>query len=162
MLKIQLAEYPEVKFLVDERYKWRHYTVETDDVDITFAAELTSEASNTEEFVATVSLKGNQLTRLASKTNNLVLLARLFQVAYVYASKVKGYKSFKIEVNPRHTRFYEWMGFEPQDEYYHAVGAPAVMLTLDFEKAETMRGTGFYKLFFPIELEDVILCGLLK
>lgn len=157
MLKIHLTEYPTVKFLVDERFKWRQYTVETDDVDITFVAIVHNVAT------ATVSLKGNQLTRLASRTNNLVLLARLFQVAYVYASKIRGYKSFKIEVNPRHARFYEWMGFEQQSEYYHAVGAPAVMLTLDFEKAETMRETGFYKLFLPREVEGVIeakLCGL--
>lgn len=62
------------------------------------------------------------------------VLAALFNVAYLYAHKIKGADNLLIEVNPRHVRYYRNMlGFKvigPR-RLNTRVNAPAVLLSLD-------------------------------
>jgi len=62
------------------------------------------------------------------------VLAALFNVAYLYAYKIKGADNLLIEVNPRHVRYYRNMlGFKvlgPR-RLNTRVNAPAVLLSLD-------------------------------
>jgi hypothetical protein len=63
------------------------------------------------------------------------VLCSLFYVAYVYAHIIRCATDLFIEVNPRHTSFYKRMlAFQQRGEirYCPRVGAPAVLLHLDF------------------------------
>jgi hypothetical protein len=81
-----------------------------------------------------------EFTKLAidSLVRSKRVLASLFHVAYIYAHRVKTFDRLLIEVNPRHVRYYERMlGFRitgPQ-RMNRRVGAPAVLMMLDFEHA---------------------------
>lgn len=62
------------------------------------------------------------------------VLAALFNVAYLYAYKIKGADNLLIEVNPRHVRYYRSMlGFKVlgPKRLNTRVNAPAVLLSLD-------------------------------
>jgi hypothetical protein len=67
------------------------------------------------------------------------VLAAMFHVAFIYAHRIKGCDDLLIEVNPRHTRFYEAkLGFKaigPQ-RLNRRVNAPAVLLSLDLWQAQ--------------------------
>ena len=75
------------------------------------------------------------------------VLAALFNVAYLYAYKIKGADNLLIEVNPRHVRYYRNMlGFKvlgPR-RLNTRVNAPAVLLSLDLayvnEKIDELGG----------------------
>ena len=67
------------------------------------------------------------------------LLATLFHMAYIYAHRLHGCTDALIEVNPRHIAFYQrYLGFEVFAEERHCdrVGAPAVLMRIDFDMAE--------------------------
>lgn len=70
------------------------------------------------------------------------LLVRLFNLAYVYARRVMGCTDFVIEVNPRHAPFYRRaLAFEaagPLRPCPRVNGAPALLLRLDFDHAESL------------------------
>jgi hypothetical protein len=62
------------------------------------------------------------------------VLAALFHVAFIHAHLIRGCDSLLIEVNPRHTRYYEAkLGFEVlgPERMNLRVNAPAVLLALD-------------------------------
>lgn len=66
------------------------------------------------------------------------VLASLFHLAYIYAHRIHGASDVVIEVNPRHVVFYKRMlGFEKlgEERMCPRVGAPAVLLHLDFAHA---------------------------
>lgn len=78
-----------------------------------------------------------EFTRLAvdeSATSKEVLGA-LFHTAVLYANRVRGCSHVVIEVNPRHVAFYRRVLFFKQigeERHLDRVGAPAVLLELDF------------------------------
>ncbi len=62
------------------------------------------------------------------------VLAAMFHVAFIYAHRVRGCDNLLIEVNPRHTRYYETkLGFKilGPERLNRRVNAPAVLLSLD-------------------------------
>lgn len=62
------------------------------------------------------------------------VLAAMFHVAFIQAHRVRGCDNLLIEVNPRHTRYYEAkLGFERLGpaRLNRRVNAPAVLLSLD-------------------------------
>lgn len=71
------------------------------------------------------------------------VLASLFHMAYIYAHRIHGATDVVIEVNPRHVAFYKRMlGFEKfgEERMCPRVGAPAVLMHLDFAHAEREIG----------------------
>lgn len=77
-----------------------------------------------------------EFTKLAmdSVVRSKHVLAALFNVAYIYAHRIKGADNLLIEVNPRHVRYYEAMlGFRAigPRRLNRRVNAPAVLLALD-------------------------------
>jgi len=75
------------------------------------------------------------------------VLAALFNVAYLYAYKIKRADNLLIEVNPRHVRYYQNMlGFKAigSTRMNARVNAPAVLLSLDLtyvsEKVDELGG----------------------
>lgn len=79
-----------------------------------------------------------EFTKLAmdSVIRSKRVLAALFNVAYIYAHRIKGADDLLIEVNPRHVRYYEAMvGFRVigPKRLNRRVNAPAVLLALDLE-----------------------------
>ena len=63
------------------------------------------------------------------------VLASLFHVAYIVAHRIRGYDTLLIEVNPRHVNYYRRMlGLRvlSSERLNLAVGAPAVLLGIDF------------------------------
>ncbi len=103
------------------------------------------------------------------------LLATLFHLMYIYAGRINGCTDALIEVNPRHVAFYQrYLDFKVwgSERMCHRVGAPAVLMRLDFEwvkaKAEEMGGRwrelpeekSLYKYFFPKREEDQIVARL--
>lgn len=89
-----------------------------------------------------------EFTKLAmdSVVRSKRVLATLFNVAYLYAYRIKGVHCLLIEVNPRHTRYYEAMlGFKAigPKRLNRRVDAPAVLLSLDLAHAcEQVRRYG--------------------
>lgn len=78
-----------------------------------------------------------EFTRLALDFNALSkeVLGALFHTCHLYAHVVRGLTHSVIEVNPRHVAFYRRvLHFRPVGPERHnaRVGAPAVMLALDF------------------------------
>ena len=62
------------------------------------------------------------------------VLAAMFHVAFIQAHRVRGCDNLLIEVNPRHTRYYETkLGFHRlgPERLNRRVDAPAVLLSLD-------------------------------
>lgn len=105
------------------------------------------------------------------------LLAALFQLTYVYASRLNRCTDALIEVNPRHVQFYErYMQFRviSDSRICERVNAPAVLMCLDFDwarrKIEEVAGKWremqeektFYKYFMPRVEEDGIVARLLR
>ncbi len=79
-----------------------------------------------------------EFTKLAmdSVARSKRVLAALFNVAYIYAHKIKGADNLLIEVNPRHVRYYRAMlGFKVigPKRLNRRVNAPAVLLSLDLK-----------------------------
>lgn len=79
-----------------------------------------------------------EFTQLAldTKLAGREVLCSLFYVAYVFSHCVHRAKNLLIEVNPRHRPFYERMlGFclMGEERICARVGAPAVLMHLDFE-----------------------------
>lgn len=103
------------------------------------------------------------------------LLATLFHLLYIYAGRINGCSDALIEVNPRHVAFYQrYLDFKVcgSERMCQRVGAPAVLLRLDFdwvrEKADKLGGRwrelpeekSLYKYFFPRKEEDLIVARL--
>lgn len=68
-----------------------------------------------------------------------MILASLFHIAYIYARVLNRTDDVFIEVNPRHVGFYKRMlGFEQagEEKLCLRVNAPAVLLRLDFNRAD--------------------------
>jgi hypothetical protein len=99
------------------------------------------------------------------------VLCSLFYMAYVFAHAVQGAKHLLIEVNPRHECFYARMlGFRRigEERICRRVGAPAVLLHLDFEFTHeqikrargglTVAGTTLYR--YAASLSDE--CALVR
>ena len=62
------------------------------------------------------------------------VLAAMFHVAFIQAHRIRGCDNLLIEVNPRHTRYYETkLGFQRlgPERLNRRVDAPAVLLSLD-------------------------------
>ena len=81
-----------------------------------------------------------EFTKLAmdNVTRSKPVLAALFNVAYLYAHKIKFADNLLIEVNPRHVRYYRSMlGFTVigPKRLNRRVNAPAVLLSLDLAYA---------------------------
>ena len=90
-----------------------------------------------------------EFTKLAmdSVIRSKRVLAALFNVAYIYAHKIKAADNLLIEVNPRHVRYYRAMlGFTiiGPKRMNRRVNAPAVLLSLDLaycrQQIELMGG----------------------
>ncbi len=75
------------------------------------------------------------------------ILVQLFNTAYFLARGIRGATDFVVTVNPRHVRFYRrlilFAQAGPEREYGKVGGAPAVLLRLDFELAESQLDAGF-------------------
>jgi hypothetical protein len=113
-----------------------------------------------------------EFTRLALDTDiaGREVLCSLFYVAYVYAHLVHRAKHLFVEVNPRHSTFYQRMlGFEQlgTEKLCPRVGAPAVLLHLDLgftceQIARARSGlqvtsTTLYRYAPPAAEEDLLL-----
>lgn len=86
-----------------------------------------------------------EFTRLAIDNNvySKPLLAALFHIAFIYARRIHCCTDLLIEVNPRHESFYRRaLGFERFGSLRGdpRVGAPAVLLRLRLEHAESEIG----------------------
>ena len=68
------------------------------------------------------------------------VLASLMDGAFLCAREVQRCDMALIEVNPRHVRFYESLGFEVlcRDRMNHRVNAPAVLMALDLAFADEL------------------------
>jgi hypothetical protein len=67
-------------------------------------------------------------------------LAAMFHVAFIHAHRLRGCDNLLIEVNPRHTRYYEAkLGFKVAgpERLNRRVNAPAVLLVLDLWYAQS-------------------------
>lgn len=146
--------------LVQRRYEWRGYQVRSATRDpnlFTFAAYSSGVLVGTMgiRFDSAAGLPADELygtetsrmrqaghrltefTRLAveeSATSKEVLGA-LFHTALLYAYRVRNCSHVIIEVNPRHVAFYRRVLFFQQvgeERHLNRVGAPAVLLELDF------------------------------
>ena len=103
------------------------------------------------------------------------LLATLFHMVYVYSHRLHGCTDALIEVNPRHVAFYErYLEFQAVGSQRHCerVGAPAVLMRLDFDITERMVAQlggrwrslpdekSFYKYFMPADQEAKVVALL--
>jgi hypothetical protein len=82
-----------------------------------------------------------EFTKLAmdSLVHSQRALAAMFHVAFIHAHRLRGCDNLLIEVNPRHTRYYQAkLGFKPigPQRLNRRVDAPAVLLTLDLWHAQ--------------------------
>jgi hypothetical protein len=83
-----------------------------------------------------------EFTKLAmdSVVRSQRVLAAMFHVAFIHAHLIKGCDNLLIEVNPRHTRYYEAkLGFRAlgPERLNRRVNAPAVLLSLDLWYAQS-------------------------
>lgn len=100
------------------------------------------------------------------------LLATLFHMVYVYSHRLHGCTDALIEVNPRHVSFYErYLEFHAVGSERHCerVGAPAVLMRLDFDITERRVAElggrwralpdekSFYKYFMPANEEAKVV-----
>jgi hypothetical protein len=103
------------------------------------------------------------------------VLAALFHVAYIVAHRLRGYDKLVIEVNPRHSRYYERMlGLEivGQERLNRSVNAPALLLAADFAfirqqigqygglPDQASQSRTLYPFAFSIKQEAVIISRL--
>jgi hypothetical protein len=124
--------------------------------------------------VAELRLQGAlcEFTQLAMDTElaGREVLCSLFYMAYVFSHAVHGAANLLIEVNPRHQCFYERMlGFRRigDERICQRVGAPAVLLHLDFdftrrqiERARqglSVAGTTLYRYAAPLIDEQSLI-----
>lgn len=113
-----------------------------------------------------------EVTRLAlhPKLSSPDVMATLFHVAFVLASKVHGRTDLIAEVHPRHARFYRrTMGYQiaGPERICPRVGAPAVLLhlPLDFASSQirqlagtcTQRDRNLYRRFLPAAEQEALL-----
>ena len=113
-----------------------------------------------------------EFTQLALDTDRAgrEVLCSLFYMAYVFSHAVHRAKHLLIEVNPRHQCFYDRMlGFRRigEERICRRVGAPAVLLHLDFEftreQIERARlglavaGTTLYRYAAPLDDERSLI-----
>lgn len=113
-----------------------------------------------------------EFTQLALDTDlaGREVLCSLFYMAYVFSHAVHRAKHLLIEVNPRHQCFYDRMlGFRRigEERICRRVGAPAVLLHLDFEftreQIERARlglavaGTTLYRYAAPLDDERSLI-----
>ncbi len=113
-----------------------------------------------------------EFTQLALDTEmaGREVLCSLFYMAYVFSHAVHSAKHLLIEVNPRHECFYDRMlGFRRvgEERICRRVGAPAVLLHLDFEftreQIERARlglavaGTTLYRYAAPLDDERSLI-----
>jgi hypothetical protein len=146
--------------LVQRRYEWRGYQAGSQGRDpnlFTFAAYNAGALVGTMgmRFDSPAGLPADELykreiDRLRSQGQRLTeftrlavdeaatskeVLGALFHTAFLYAHQVRGCSHVIIEVNPRHVAFYRRVLFFRQvgeERYLDRVGAPAVLLALDF------------------------------
>ena len=152
-------------FLVQRRYAWRGYRIETSSA--THPSRVTLSAYDGDEVVATISigqdsaiglfvdaLFGHELKSLRARGARVCeftklaidemikskqVLAALFHTAYIQARRIGACTDLVVEVNPRHVRFYERMlGFRVfgSTRADPRVQAPATLLHLDLRHAE--------------------------
>lgn len=149
--------------LLRERYAWRGYRTVTLPTDQTgYRTVLSAHAGDDTIGTLTLELDGPmglaadsaygdvtnslrvqgrrmaEFTRLAIDpgASSPRVLAALFHVAYIVAYRMRCFDTLLLEVNPRHTRFYERMlGCKVIGEprTHSGVGAPAVLLSAPFE-----------------------------
>lgn len=113
-----------------------------------------------------------EFTQLAMDTElaGREVLCSLFYMAYIFSHAVHGTTHLLIEVNPRHQCFYERMlGFRRvgDERICQRVGAPAVLLHLDFdftrrqiERARqglSVAGTTLYRYAAPVPDEQSLI-----
>ncbi len=151
-------------YLVEKMYSWRGYTVgnpprahdritlvASDDehalATITVGFDHGARLAAEELYPQTVEQLRAQGARLCEFTRLAVdndqqsreVLAMIFHIAYMYASRLNDRTDVLIEVNPRHVRFYRAMlGFEVAGEQRICprVDAPAVLLRLKLRYAQ--------------------------
>ena len=153
-------------FLVQRRYAWRGYAIETSSAS--HPSRVILPAYDGDEVVATISigldsamglfvdaLFGHELKSLRARGGRVCeftklaidemikskqVLAALFHTAYIQARRIGACTDLVVEVNPRHVRFYERMlGFRVfgSTRADPRVQAPATLLHLDLRHAET-------------------------
>ena len=164
--KIRLANTEErrdsASLLIQKRYSWRGY--ETSEALEKTPNKITLLAFGGDQIAGTLTLgldspdgllvddlykteidtlreagrKVFELTKLAvdQHIRSKRVLASLFHIAQIYGRSILGYTDVVIEVNPRHTLFYEKMlGFRQlgEEKICARVNAPAVLLRLELE-----------------------------
>jgi hypothetical protein len=150
--------------LIEKMYSWRGYeaaALSRDPNKITLVAHQENKVAGTvtlgldsprglvvdEMYKAEVDKLREQGRKIAELTKLAVdesaasrsVLAALFHIAFIYAYHIHKYTDFVIEVNPRHALFYKRMlGFNlvGTEKMCPRVGAPAVLLHLDFDYIE--------------------------
>lgn len=157
------GQFHQVDQLVQSRYAWRGYNLSMDSVpcrEITLVtqkqsavvgtlsmhfeddAPLQADSAFSAEIDATRRNGGRacEVTRLATaeQPDSRMALGLLFRLAYLSARALRDMTHMFIEVNPRHTRFYELMSFDVASgvRFCERVCAPAVLLCLDFGALE--------------------------
>jgi len=152
-------------FLVQRRYAWRGYQVETPTA--LQQSRITLSAYDGDDVVATISVRqdsasglfvdalfGHELKSLRARGGTVceftklaideaikskAVLAALFHSAYIHARRIGSCTDLVVEVNPRHVRFYERMlGFRliGSARIDPRIDAPAALLHLDLSHAE--------------------------
>ena len=152
-------------FLVQRRYAWRGYQVETPLA--VQQSRITLSAYDGDDVVATISVRQDsasglfvdalfglelkslrarggkvcEFTKLAidEAIKSKAVLAALFHSAYIHARRIGSCTDLVVEVNPRHVRFYERMlGFRliGSARVDPRIDAPAALLHLDLSHAE--------------------------
>jgi hypothetical protein len=152
-------------YLIQRRYAWRGYAIGKDASKV--PNRITIAAHDPDGIVGTVTvgldsqdglfidglyadeanrLRGEgrriaEFTKLAVDNNShsKPLLAALFHIAYICARRIHGCTDLLIEVNPRHSAFYQRMlGFEKFGALRAdpRVGAPAMLLRMCLERGQ--------------------------
>lgn len=103
------------------------------------------------------------------------LLATLYHMVYIYAHRLHGCTDALIEVNPRHVAFYKrYLEFHVfgEERMCERVGAPAVLMRLDFDVTEKRiaeiggrwrvlpEEKSFYKYFMGQSEEEAVVSRL--
>lgn len=113
-----------------------------------------------------------EVTRLAiadAHAHDRPLLARLFNLIYIYAYHLERCTHFVIEVSPRHVAFYRrllcFKVLGAERPCPRVSDAPAVLLVLDFSKSLAVRNNPCFArtlstLFFPEKEERALARGL--
>ncbi|MBL8483768.1 MAG: hypothetical protein JNJ60_16355 [Rhodocyclaceae bacterium] len=201
LLSLDTDRKSETSLLIEKMYSWRGYNMksglEQNPNRITLNAELNGRIYGTltvnldspaglsvdetyREEVNSLRSRGRKVCEFGKfaveqAVRSKRLIATLMNLLLVYAHRLNGCDDALIEVNPRHTGFYEkYMGFARfgSERLCPRVNAPAVLLRLDFDymdrQVELLGGRwrelpdekSFYKYFFPPEQEAQIVARL--